>query len=55
MKKKKEVEDDITKRLQNMVKKKNTPTIVIKAGSVKQNYRSSDGTSTSDYYPSADN
>ena len=43
-----------TKKLQNLVKKKKTQIIVIKAGSIKTSTHSS-GTSSEAYYPSYSN
>lgn len=44
---------DVTKKLQNLVKKKKTNTVVTKAGSVKT-YKSNRN-STPDYYPTSIN
>lgn len=45
---------NITTKLQKLVKRKNTPIVVIKAGSIKKVSRSSSGSSfESDYIPSS--
>ncbi len=49
-KKEKQKEVNITKKLQNLVKKKKRDIIVIKAGSIKTS--TSNSSSTEDYYPS---
>lgn len=49
-KKDKQKEVNITKKLQNLVKKKKRDVIVIKAGSIKTS--TSNSSSTEDYYPS---
>jgi len=49
-KKEKQKEVNITKKLQNLVKKKKRNIIVIKAGSIKTS--TSNSSSTEDYYPS---
>jgi len=45
--------EDVTKKLQNLVKKKKINNVVIKAGTVK-NYRQNNNT-TPDYYPASIN
>ena len=49
----KEKNDNVTKKLQNLVKKKKTGTVVIKAGSVK--IHKTNNNSTPDYYPASVN
>ncbi|UCD14582.1 MAG: hypothetical protein JSW60_03960 [Thermoplasmatales archaeon] len=45
---------DYTAKLQNLLKKKNTPLVVIKAGSVKRSTKTSNsGNFGGDYYPSS--
>ena len=48
MKNKKE---NITTKLQDLVKKKRMPLVVIKLGSAKRSTRSSNSTSVGEYYP----
>ena len=50
----KEKNEDATKKLQDLVKKKKIGIVVIKAGSIKTTTSNSDGSST-DYYPSYSN
>ena len=50
----KEKNEDVTKKLQDLVKKKKTGIIVIKAGSIK-NTTSNSNSSSVDYYPSQSN
>ena len=45
-------QNNITAKLQNLVKKRKTTVVVIKAGSIKNARRSSDGGFGEDYYPS---
>jgi len=53
MPKPKEKNEDVTKKLQDLVKKKKTAPIIIKAGSVKV-YKTNNN-STPDYYPASIN
>ena len=50
----KEKSEDVTKKLQDIVKKKKIGIVVIKAGSIKTTTPKSDS-STVDYYPSQSN
>ena len=45
-------QNNITAKLQNLVKKRKTTVVVIKAGSIKNVRRNSDGGFGEDYYPS---
>jgi hypothetical protein len=45
-------QDNITKKLQNLVKRKHIPLVVIKVGSTKRDARTSNSTSIGEYYPS---
>ena len=45
-------QENITTKLQNLVKKKHMPLGVIKVGSTKRNARTSNSTSVGEYYPS---
>lgn len=47
-------QDNITTKLQNLVKKKHTPLVVIKVGSTKRDTKTSSSTSVGEYYPSHD-
>jgi len=44
--------EDVTERLKNLVKKKNTQIVVIKAGSIKTTSNNSNSSFNDDYYPS---
>ena len=46
-------QQNITTKLQNLVKRKKTPIVVTKAGSVKKASRSSGSSFEGDYYPSS--
>ncbi len=52
MKSLKNEKEDITERLKNLVKKKNTQIVVIKAGSIKTTSNNSNSSFNDDYYPS---
>lgn len=52
MKNKQNKQNKMTSRLQKLVKKRKTPKVVIKAGTVRFTSRKSSNSPDSDYYPS---